>query len=61
MLMVDIYARAGIFADTHALAMDAAALVKTVETVPDIPMFRRPAELNSISVRPLKKRASLPG
>ena len=39
--MIDIYAQAGTFADTHALAMDAAALVKAVEKVPDIPMFRK--------------------
>jgi phenylpyruvate tautomerase PptA (4-oxalocrotonate tautomerase family) len=41
MPMIDIYAQAGTFADTRALAMDAAALVKAVETVPDIPMFRK--------------------
>jgi phenylpyruvate tautomerase PptA (4-oxalocrotonate tautomerase family) len=41
MPMIDIYAQAGTFADTHALAMDAAALVKAVEKVPDIPMFRK--------------------
>jgi phenylpyruvate tautomerase PptA (4-oxalocrotonate tautomerase family) len=41
MPMVDIFARAGLFADTHALAMAAASLVKTVEKVPDIAMFRK--------------------
>ena len=41
MPMIDIYATAGTFADTKKLLTDAAALVKTVEQVPDIPMFRR--------------------
>jgi phenylpyruvate tautomerase PptA (4-oxalocrotonate tautomerase family) len=40
MPMIDIYATAGTFADAHKLAA-AAALVKGVEKVPDIPMFRR--------------------
>ena len=40
MPMIDIYAAAGTFADVHTLARSAAALVKTVEKVPDIPMFR---------------------
>ena len=40
MPMIDIYATAGTFADAHQLAMDAAATVKAVEGVPDIPMFR---------------------
>lgn len=39
--MVDIYARAGTFADTRALAMEADSLVKTVEKVPDMAMFRK--------------------
>jgi phenylpyruvate tautomerase PptA (4-oxalocrotonate tautomerase family) len=38
---IDIYATAGTFADPHKLAADAAAVVKGVEKVPDIPMFRR--------------------
>jgi phenylpyruvate tautomerase PptA (4-oxalocrotonate tautomerase family) len=41
MPMIDIYARAGTFADPHKLAIDAAATVKSVEQVPDIPMFRK--------------------
>jgi phenylpyruvate tautomerase PptA (4-oxalocrotonate tautomerase family) len=41
MPMIDIYAATGTFADTHKLAADAAALVKGVEKVPDIPMFRQ--------------------
>ena len=41
MPMIDIYAPAGTFADPHKLAADAAATVKTVEQVPDIPMFRQ--------------------
>jgi phenylpyruvate tautomerase PptA (4-oxalocrotonate tautomerase family) len=39
--MIDIYATAGTFADPHQLAIDAATTVKTVEQVPDIPMFRK--------------------
>ena len=41
MPMIDIYATVGTFADAHKLAADAAAVVKGVEKVPDIPMFRR--------------------
>jgi phenylpyruvate tautomerase PptA (4-oxalocrotonate tautomerase family) len=41
MPMIDIYATAGTFADIHKLAADAAAVVKNVEKVPDIPMFRQ--------------------
>ena len=41
MPMIDIYAAAGTFGDTKKLAADAAALVKSVEKVPDIPMFRK--------------------
>src|SRR5260221_14694231 len=41
MPMIDIYATAGTFSDPHKLAVDAAATVKTVEAVPDIPMFRK--------------------
>lgn len=41
MPMIDIYATSGTFADPHALATEAAAAVKAVEQVPDIPMFRR--------------------
>jgi phenylpyruvate tautomerase PptA (4-oxalocrotonate tautomerase family) len=41
MPMIDIYAAIGTFADTHKLAADAAAVVKGVEKVPDIPMFRQ--------------------
>ena len=40
MPMIDIYATVGTFADAHKLAADAAAVVKGVEKVPDIPMFR---------------------
>jgi phenylpyruvate tautomerase PptA (4-oxalocrotonate tautomerase family) len=39
--MIDIYATAGTFADPHQLAIDAAATVKRVEQVPDIPMFHK--------------------
>ena len=41
MPMIDIYAAAGTFSDVKKLASDAAALVKSVEQVPDIPMFRK--------------------
>lgn len=41
MPMIDIYATAGTFGDPHKLAVDAAATVKSVEQVPDIPMFRK--------------------
>jgi hypothetical protein len=41
MPMIDIYAVAGTFADIKNLSTDAAALVKSVEEVPDIPMFRK--------------------
>jgi phenylpyruvate tautomerase PptA (4-oxalocrotonate tautomerase family) len=41
MPMIDIYAAAGTFADTHQLAADAAHTVMRVEQVPDIPMFRQ--------------------
>jgi phenylpyruvate tautomerase PptA (4-oxalocrotonate tautomerase family) len=41
MPLIDIYAAAGTFGDTKKLAADAAALVKSVEQVPDIPMFRK--------------------
>jgi len=39
--MIDIYAVAGTFYDVKKLASDAAALVRSVEQVPDIPMFRK--------------------
>jgi phenylpyruvate tautomerase PptA (4-oxalocrotonate tautomerase family) len=39
--MIDIYATVGTFADPHQLAIDAATIVKTVEQVPDIPMFAK--------------------
>ncbi len=41
MPMIDIYAAIGTFSDTKKLAVDAAAVVKTVEQVPDIPLFRK--------------------
>ena len=41
MPMIDIYAAAGTFSDPHKLAAEAAAAVKAVEAVPDIPMFRK--------------------
>jgi len=41
MPMIDIYAAAGLFRDTAKLAADAAATVKAVEQVPDLPMFRK--------------------
>ena len=41
MPMIDIYAAAGTFPNINKLATDAAALVKSVEQVPDTPMFRK--------------------
>jgi phenylpyruvate tautomerase PptA (4-oxalocrotonate tautomerase family) len=41
MPMIDIYATAGTFSDPHALAKEAAGTVKSIERVPDIPMFRK--------------------
>jgi phenylpyruvate tautomerase PptA (4-oxalocrotonate tautomerase family) len=40
MPMIDVYAAAGTFADTHALATSLAATLMKIEQVPDIPMFR---------------------
>ena len=39
--MIDVYAAAGTFADTHRLAVDLATAVMAIEQVPDIPMFRQ--------------------
>jgi phenylpyruvate tautomerase PptA (4-oxalocrotonate tautomerase family) len=41
MPMIDVYATEGTFADKHQLAVDLATAVKTIEAVPDIPMFRK--------------------
>ena len=41
MPMIDVYATAGTFTDTHQLAADLAAAVMIIEQVPDIPMFRQ--------------------
>jgi phenylpyruvate tautomerase PptA (4-oxalocrotonate tautomerase family) len=41
MPMIDVYATAGTFADTHQLAVDLAGAVMAVEQVPNIPMFRQ--------------------
>ena len=41
MPMIDVYAAAGTFDDTHQLAVNLATAVMTVEQVPDIPMFRK--------------------
>lgn len=40
MPMIDLTVPAGTFADVHDVAARAANIVKTVERVPDIPMFR---------------------
>jgi phenylpyruvate tautomerase PptA (4-oxalocrotonate tautomerase family) len=40
MPMIDVYATAATFPDTHALASDLARTLMTIEGVPDIPMFR---------------------
>ncbi len=39
--LIDIYTKAGTFADSEKLATDAVATVKHVEGVPDILMFRK--------------------
>lgn len=41
MPMIDVYATVGTFAEPHALATALATAVKTIEQVPDIPMFRK--------------------
>jgi len=41
MPMIDAFAAAGTFADTHQLAVDLASAVMAVERVPEIPMFRQ--------------------
>ena len=41
MPMIDVYALAGTFTDSHQLAVDLAGTLMTIEGVPDIPMFRR--------------------
>jgi phenylpyruvate tautomerase PptA (4-oxalocrotonate tautomerase family) len=41
MPMIDVYAPAGAFQDTHQLARSLAAAVMQVEGVPDIAMFRQ--------------------
>jgi phenylpyruvate tautomerase PptA (4-oxalocrotonate tautomerase family) len=51
MPMIDIYAKTGTFADTKKLAREAADTVKTVEGVPDIPMFRKNVDGDSDYVR----------
>jgi phenylpyruvate tautomerase PptA (4-oxalocrotonate tautomerase family) len=39
--MIDVYATVGTFADKHELAKELASTLKTIEAVPDIPMFRQ--------------------
>ena len=39
MPMIDIYATTGTFQSVHQLAMDAAAVLKSVERVPDLAIF----------------------
>jgi phenylpyruvate tautomerase PptA (4-oxalocrotonate tautomerase family) len=41
MPMIDVYAAAGTFGDSHQLARDLARTLMTIEQVPDIPMFRQ--------------------
>ncbi len=40
MPMIDVYAAAGMFPDTHALAADLARTLMEIERVPNIAMFR---------------------
>jgi phenylpyruvate tautomerase PptA (4-oxalocrotonate tautomerase family) len=39
--MIDVYATAGTFTDSHRLAADLALTLMKIEAVPDIPMFRQ--------------------
>src|SRR5215468_7453211 len=41
MPMIDIWAATGTFSNIKKLSTDAATLIKSVEQVPDIPMFRK--------------------
>lgn len=41
MPMIDVYAAAGTFRDSHALARDLAAAVMRWEQVPDLPLFSK--------------------
>ena len=41
MPMIDVYAANGTFGDPKQLARDLAATLKTIEQVPDIPLFRQ--------------------
>jgi phenylpyruvate tautomerase PptA (4-oxalocrotonate tautomerase family) len=41
MPMIDVYAKAGTFADKHGLARDLAAAVMKWEKVPQLPLFRK--------------------
>lgn len=41
MPMIDVYATPGTFSDKKALAAKLASTLKTIEQVPDIPMFRK--------------------
>jgi phenylpyruvate tautomerase PptA (4-oxalocrotonate tautomerase family) len=41
MPMIDVYAAAGTFPDSHALARDLAAAVMRWEQVPDLPLFAK--------------------
>jgi phenylpyruvate tautomerase PptA (4-oxalocrotonate tautomerase family) len=41
MPMIDVYAANGTFGDPKQLARDLAATLKTIEQVPDIPLFRK--------------------
>jgi|SRR6266540_3090416 len=41
MPMIDVYAAAGTFADTRALAQQLTTTLMKIEQVPDIPMFRK--------------------
>ena len=40
MLMIDVYATAGVFTDRHTLAQDLAKAVMRWEQVPEIPLFK---------------------
>ena len=51
MPMIDVYAAAGTFADTHRLATDLATAVMTIEQVPNIPCSARTRRRSCMTAR----------
>jgi len=58
MLMIDVYAATGSFADPHALAQALATELMTIEQVPNIPMFRKNTRVRArhAGVEPVERR-----